>query len=384
MNLKTRFLILACVLSTVGIILAAPSLPVTKVPVTPNTSFTGPTNDAHAVMGQWFTNIVTSKLEYRTHEFYDNTSGSGGGSSGHLAIYGYVTNIVYDETSPLDPHRISSFYVVTTICNDTPATNEWSSGTNSHNEALSTSAQYTNTLRRVILTADFAIYGQNMENFDGFGYPYRNSFGSTYIKTTGHDYEGWYCWNPNDPSHEIHGNFSVPGWDFGDIAPEQTSTKWLHFVVCDPYGGVGASFIGSDDPRYKAIVSSTNGSDIFINRSLSLKISEWISDPALDEGDGAATNSNVSVFHDTDEDIHQVVSIASVKTQPSPLSITLYTTGSTNGISQQIMQVSTNLTTNTWWMSVATNEAAWPIPQTNVWSYTNTVWPVQFYRIIQP
>jgi hypothetical protein len=139
------------------------------------------------------------------------------------------------------------------------------------------------------------------------------------------------------------------------------------------------------DPRYPAITQAeSSGADIFINRSLSLKISEWISDPALDEGDGAATNSNVSVFHDTDEDIHQVVSIASVKTQLSPLSITLYTTGSTNGISQQIMQVSTNLTTNTWWMSVATNEAAWPIPQTNFWSYTNTVWPVQFYRIIQP
>jgi hypothetical protein len=376
MNLKTCFLILAYVLSTEGIISAAPSLPVTKAPVTPNTSFTGPTNDAHAVMGQWVMNVDTSKREYRTHEFYDNISGSGGGSAGHLAIYGVVTNIGYDENIPVDP-PIISFKVIATVSNDTPASPAWSSGLNSHGEGVSTSQQYSNTLRNVILTADFAYEGTSIPTVEP---PYQN-ITSPYITATNHDFLTWYCWNENTNVNQ-HGDFHVPGWNFGDIAPGAKSTKTLHFIVTtDGFSPTGIP-IGSQ--RYIAIKESeTSGADIFINRSLSLKISEWISDPALDEGDGAATNSNVSVFHNTDADMNQVVAIAGIKTETSPLSFTVYTTGSTNGISQQIMQVSTNLMTTNW-MNIATNEAAWPIPQTNSWSHTNNAWPVQFYRIIQP
>jgi hypothetical protein len=381
MNLKTRFLILACVLSTAGIISAAPSLPVTKVPVTPSASFTGPTNDTHAVMGQWFMNVDSSKPEYRTHEFYDNTTNSGGGYRGHGAIYGAVKNVVHNNEIE---KKIVSFEVEATVSNDVPALSGWLAGTNSNGEALSISQQYTNVLRKVILTVDFAVAGKVPNWLESNVYPYRDSTNGTYITSTNHNFTGWYGNPVTNPSPDSpSGVFLVPGWNFGDIPPGGASTRTLQFMA---YNFNEESLpIENYDPRYPAITQAeSSGADIFINRSLSLKISEWISDPALDEGDGAATNSNVSVFHDTDEDIHQVVSIASVKTQLSPLSITLYTTGSTNGISQQIMQVSTNLTTNTWWMSVATNEAAWPIPQTNFWSYTNTVWPVQFYRIIQP
>ncbi len=380
MNLKTRFLILACVLSTAGIISAAPSLPVTKVPVTPSASFTGPTNDAHAVMGQWFMNVATSKREYRTHEFYDNTSGSGGGSAGHLAIYGRVTNIVHDVNPPFE--AIVSFDVIATVSNDAPASPSWSSGLNSHGEELSTSQQYSNTLRNVILTTDFAYAGTILPTVTDPPSPYKN-ITSPYITATNHDFLAWYCWNIEKPSLIQSGDYHVPGWNFGDIAPGAKSTRILNFTITTD--GFNQDGIPSGTPRFTALTNSeSSGTDIFINRSLSLKISEWISDPALDEGDGTATNSNVSVFHNTDADINQVVSITGIKAQASPLSFTMYTTGSTNGINQQIMQVCTNLTTNTWWMSVATNEAAWPIPQTNFWSYTNNDWPVQFYRIIQP
>lgn len=381
MKIKTCAVMLTCVLCTAMVISAAPSLPVTKTPVTPNPSFTGPTNDTHAFMGQWFINVTNSKSEYRTHEFYDNASGSGGGSAGHLAIYGFVTNVVRDPFPPQT--AISSFYIIATVSNDTPASNGWLVGTNSNGEALSTSQQYTNIFRKVILTVDFAVTERVPNWLENNFYPYRNSTNSTYLASINHDFRGWYG-NPvtNPAPDSPSGVFLIPGWDFGDIPPGGASTRTLQFYVGD--FNLDPALIPEDDPRHLPIITSeSSGTDIFINRSLSLKISEWISDPALDEGDGAATNSNVSVFHDTDEDMNQVVAIAGIKTETSPLSFTVYTTGSTNGISQQIMQVSTNLTTTNW-MNIATNEAAWPIPQTNSWSHTNALWPVQFYRIIQP
>ena len=97
----------------------APSLPVTKTPVTPNPSYTGPTNDPHAVMGQWFQNVTNQATEYRTHEFYDNAPLAGGGSKATLAIEGYVTNIVYNNSNHFDRNRICSFDVVANIHKDT-------------------------------------------------------------------------------------------------------------------------------------------------------------------------------------------------------------------------------------------------------------------------
>jgi hypothetical protein len=382
MNFKMRFQILAYILSTAGIISAAPSLPVTKVPVTPYPSFTGPTNDAHAVMGQWFMNVATSKPEYRTHEFYDNISGSGGGSAGHLAISGRVVKV---QSLVFRPDVIGAFDVEAYIYNDPPATTGWGAGTNRLQEHLATAPQYTNTLRNVIMTVDFAVIGADQPSAvrpeSLTVVPYREDPNQLHILTTNQNYAGWYGYK-TDSGWGANGGFFVPGWSFGDITAGTSTNRTLNFFIQDLSAFSGG--MDSGDPRYGIIMDSlTNGTDIFINRSLSLKISEWISDPALDEGDAVATNSNVSVFHDTDADIHQVVSIASVKIQPSPLSITVYTTGSTNGISQQIMQVSTNLMTTNW-MNIATNETAWPIPQTNSWSYTNALWPVQFYRIIQP
>lgn len=357
-----------------GPVSAAPSLPITKPPVTPSASYTGPTNDTHATLGQWFINVATGNPEYRTHEFYDNPTNSGGGSMGHLAIYGRATNIVYSQL-PLG--GIVSFSINATVSNDCPALGVWASGSNSEGENLAASQQYTNTLKKVILTVDFA----TVEKYPGdFSSPYRST--DPYIVAVSNDFVAWYGWNVlrPDTTETIWGDFRVPGWSLGDLPPGSSKTITLSFSIPSdrPLG------IQSSDPRYIAITSSeSSGTDIFINRSLSLKISEWISDLALDEGDGSATNSNVSVFHNTvEEEENQAIVINSIHWQSSPPMVVVNSTGRSNSPSPQTIQCSTNLMTSNW-VDVVTYQAL-PVPYTNSWTNLTQTGAVQFYRIIQP
>ena len=75
--MKTLLMVAAIVLMA-AVALAAPSLPIHKLganpPIGPNPSYTGPTNDPHAIYGQWFNNAA-GQLEARTHEFHDNIVG---------------------------------------------------------------------------------------------------------------------------------------------------------------------------------------------------------------------------------------------------------------------------------------------------------------------
>lgn len=368
---------------------AAPSLPVTKVPVTPAQSFTGPTNmDTHAIMGQWFQSVTTSNLEYRTHEFYDNTPTNGGGTRGHLAIVGRVTNRVYDTvSSPSPPYPILSFDVMAVICNDTTSSvsGSWASGTNSHNEALSTTASYSNKMSAIILTADFALVGIPPSSIGSL--PYHNTpNGEGYITATNHDFAAWYCWNA-----ELNkdGAFYVPGWSFPSLLPGESATNILKFVIKDFFGA--DSSLPPTDPRYGIINESNDlGTDIFINRSTSLKISQWVNDPLPDIGVDYPTNStledasNVSVFHNTVEDEEQCIAIKNLLWSPNLATNYLHSIGS-SGIAFQVLQISTNLSpTNTNWINAATNEKAWPIPQVNHWTNIHPPVPTQFFRVIQP
>jgi hypothetical protein len=365
MNLTVvSFLVLAS-----GLVSAAPSLPVTKSPVTPYAGFTGPvTVDSNAIMGQWFMDVADSNVTYRTHEFYDNPTADGGGLMGHLAVSGRVASITYSPNPPFN--LIAALEVEATVWNDAPASTNWPTGTNIQGEALSTIQQYTNTLRQVVLTADFAAAGVPPDSMMGTP-PFRDV--PSYITSTNHDFSAWYS--------EAEGTgYYVPGWSFGDIPQGQSYTRTFHFVIRDFQGS--DTTMDSSDPRHSVLVDShLNGTDIFINRSLSLKISEWISDPAPDVADGNATNSNVSVFHNTDEDVNQGLSVTSMKYQDS--AFTLYSRGSTNGINKQILQTCTNLITTNW-TDVVTNTAAWPLPQTNSWTHSNATETVRFYRIVQP
>jgi len=65
-----------CVFFWSGNTLGAPSLDVRKPPAV-GPGNTGPSVDPPSTNGQWF--LRGTVEEYRTHEFYDNLFGSGGG-----------------------------------------------------------------------------------------------------------------------------------------------------------------------------------------------------------------------------------------------------------------------------------------------------------------
>lgn len=304
---------------------------------------------------------------------------------GHLAIAGRVTNIVYSGDI-MNPYTISSFEVVATIFNDTASvpSGSWAPGANSHEEALSTSERYSNTLSAIIMTVDFASVDIPPGSIGSP--PYRDS--APYITATNHDFTSWYCWNS-----ELNkdGAFYVPGWNCGTLLPGQSVTNVFKFIMRDFFGS--DTQMPTSDPRYDLIVDSNdNGTDIFINRSSSLKISQWISDPwadtdtnypvYFDANDATYKDaSNVSVFHNTLEDEGQSITIKSLQRSTNLSTLYLESVGSI-GIAAQILQVCTNLI-STNWVDVSTNKA-WPLPQTNHWTHSILSSPLNFYRIIQP
>ncbi len=285
------------VLVAANFALAAPSLEVTKGPVIPVPSWTGPPHDPHARAGQWFLNM-DGTVEVRSHEFYDNVPGFGGGFAGSRAITGYVTNVQMGATAP----SILAFDVVATITNDTPGEGEWRIGGNSHSERLSVDDQYRGTLYDTKLTAEFAVDAPSLTNWlatmPGMvpGDPYR--LWDPLIVAVEPDELAWYCWTPDNPDQQTpYGAFLVPTYDFGDIPPGQSVTRTLSFKV----SGDGLS---PNDPRYEVLLSDE---DIFLNRTTSLKISNWVDTVAVDNGAPypadntgeyhARLNSDVSVFH---------------------------------------------------------------------------------------
>jgi len=281
-----------------GSVLAAPSLRITKPPVGPVPSWTGPQIDPDAIAGQWFKHINPEtgdigREENRTHEFYDNVPGFGGGHMGHLAIQGYATNLQMFGT------MLYSFDIVATITNDCPALSPWEDGSNSHGEFLSTPDQYEGTLFDTKMTAEFAIDQMVFDAWpgkdNGSTGPY-NLDGNIFAEN--HDELGWYCWTPGNPDGEKQpfGDYLVPTWDFGDIPLGASATRTMSFTCQLEYGG---------DPRFDAILESEAGADILLNRTTSLKISNWIEGLAVDTGIPypvpPGLSSDVSVFHNIPE-----------------------------------------------------------------------------------
>lgn len=370
---KRTVLMLFLVLIQTALCPAAPSLPVVRPLVAPEQSYTGPPNDTHATKGQWFQSVATAELENRTHEFYDNTPGVGGGAMGHLAISGVVVSVTTAPAPPLGT-KIIAFEVLATVHNDTHSNGmNWASGTNSHAESLTTSRVYSNTLKEVILTVDFASCGK-MANSDHTDTAYTDY--QPYIVSTNHDFRGWYCWNEGRPNTTQFGDFFVPGWSFGDLQPGQSTNRLLQFVVRDVDGGDDGILISDPRDRYTIIMNSSNNqTDIFLNRSTSLKISTWIASPADD--DNSELPGSVSVFHNIAGD--DTVTIKTPTVHLAPPQIVIESFGS-SGVTWQTLQSSTNLTTTNW-VNLATN-IAWP-SETIFWTNSILHPPVQFFRIIQ-
>lgn len=271
---------------------AAVSLEITKPPVAGPP--TGPVQDPIAAQGQWFLDPTAApgqQATVRPYEFHDNPIGAGGGNMSTRAIEGIVSSLTLDPSN-----NITAFTVSASITNDTTTwEGMWPNGTNSHNEQQYASLPYVGTLYDTLLTIEFALADINLQ--PQWIAPYRQI--QPEIVATNEDMTAWYCYDAvYDPGNP--GNYYVPAWDFGDIAPNQTVTKSLTFTVN------GA--ISPADPRYNPLLQSFNdqSSDILLNRTTSLKISTWVDGIGIDNGmlyppspveEEVLRFSNASVFH---------------------------------------------------------------------------------------
>ena len=281
-------------------VLAAPSLPITKPPV--SGTDTGPDADPHSARGQWFSDTNTVVFDFRSHEFYDNTAEQAGGTNQHRAITGYITDIKYDSEFPIPPPKITSFSIIATISNDTPSLQTgWAGATNSHVEALSTTNQWNGTLFSVVLTAEFA-WNNIRSGPTEFNYPYIFA-ANVDVNAVNEDLWAWYCWNPSSfPTRP--GGWFVPAWNFGDIPKGMGATRVLNFSFQIP--------LPSEAPLYSALKTwQMNGTDVFANRSTSLKIESWLNnmeaDSPADPLDYVNVTNSVSVFHNITPPISPLV-----------------------------------------------------------------------------
>jgi len=279
------------------------SLPVTKPPLEPVSSWTGPLVDPDAVQGQWFERMDGTE-EVRTHEFYDPVEADNPGVPTHLAIMGVATNVQTDAVNG----NIISFDIIATISNGTPWPYGWIEDGNSHDEWTNPRTQYAGTLFETKLTAEFALdpnktwpWGPGITFYP----PYRETM--PWIIAENHDQLGWYCWTPDNPYPHMNpwGDYLVPTWDFGDIPQGSSATRTMSFVVWQ--GGLNPL-----DVRAQAIFDSElNGTDILLNRTTSLKISTWVDDLYKDDGTPyphfndpglPLRSSDCSVFHNIEEE----------------------------------------------------------------------------------
>jgi hypothetical protein len=309
--MKTRLIVLLLCCS-VSLLQAAPSLQITKPPVIPVPSWTGPVQDPHAIAGQWFVDLKTGTEHWRTHEFHDNVfPGHGGGWASCRAIWGRTFDIVIDAQN-----NITSFDIFAVITNDTPAMDPWLDGMNSHREArpfYDIDDQYIGELLETKLTAEFAISliaGPPPVNDWPTG-PYRDP-GLPYIVATNEDQLAWYCWCPTNDIQELTppGAYYVPTWDFGNIPPGAAASRILMFICSPP--------IPPGDPRHALILASeTEGIDVLLNRTTSLKISTWLDDLSGDfcvayPESEPLRGSDCSVFHNIPEPAFSFIGIVCI------------------------------------------------------------------------
>lgn len=281
--MKTVGLMSLCILIAAGWALAGPAFLITEPPVSPPAA--GPPFDPAPADGQWFKDRVMDEFEVRKWEFYDNTPLAGGGIAGTLAIEGYASGIVYAGAS------IVAFDIDATITNDLGTSTPLAapSGTNSHGETVPPPVFCNFDMPDVKLTAEFAI---DADAFAAWGGAMVPPYTDTVPHIVGEDHNqlGWY-------SFPDTGEFLVPTWDVGSIPLGGSVSFTMSFSV----DGAG---LDPADPRYDAIVTSEASSvDILLNRSTSLKISDWIEALALDPGmmpvipgDPPVHGSDVSVF----------------------------------------------------------------------------------------
>ncbi len=284
MKTLTTLVCLLLVTFIVAPVLAAPGLPVTKPPLWPVPSYTGPKIDPHALRGQWF-NDPKYGHTVRPLEFHDNTAENGGGFADFLAIEGHVSTLYTDANQ-----NITAFDIVASITNDMPGYGEWAELNNLHGEEpFYPREQYKGPMLRTKLTVEFADNGKQGDL--PVGSPY---LAEQNIYAIEYDQLAWYCWTPDNPNRELvpWGDYWVPTYDFGDILPGKTVSRTLSFglYTAEAPGTYLYGFL-QDAVR--------ENWDVFMNRTTSLKISQYVDNILHDTGTpypAGPRNSDVSVF----------------------------------------------------------------------------------------
>lgn len=226
---------------------AGVSLPVTKSPVASGGSpQTGPSSDLFALQGQWFKSTGTggrSGESPRSHEFYDNPLGHGGGSTGSNALRG-----TWDGWTINSQNRVNGFWLKVSITNDTDSvTGMWTEGSNFASEFRVDAQPYSGKMFDTVLTLEWVDDGVQ-GNWQGGGSEsiFFASQPDALASITKNSTQSW----------------SVPAWDFGDIAPGETVTRRIHI-------GMYTTFVPS------VLLPPSPDVDLLMARSTGLKISDY-------------------------------------------------------------------------------------------------------------
>ena len=294
--MKRALLITITLLCVSSLVVAAPGWRVTKPPVVgPNT---GPDNDPAAAQGQWFIPrqsplpVAPNRIgtTVSTWEFHDDSVPQGGGWMGFKAIQSAGV-LYYDRDSGAGYNTgadgvLDTFGIVIQVTNDCPAVNPRSAGGNLHQEQRLTHQQWTCNMRDVRVTAEFALDINNGFPINAANPPYVPvPAGGIVYQAVNHSELAWYCEN-NDPN----ANFWVPAWKLDDIDHDLSASVEMQFYV----GNTGLLGLGLP---LRTWLDGTG--DKFYNRTVSLKISDWVSPhfgPGAPYDSTELELSNVSVF----------------------------------------------------------------------------------------
>lgn len=279
--MKTRHAVMSVssVLLVAGLAWGSPGLDVRSLsgggPITPGFGPAGPGIDPSTANGQWFVN--SNGLEdYRTHEFHDNMSGTGGGAPDYLAIRGSFQG--YSTSGGL----VNGYQMLVSITNNTPNTSgPWGSLPNTHGEnRLVPWPNHSGTMYGVRYVSHWADDGiaQNY-NAGGANLPSNNpdpgagtSFGTSNTFATNHDAVAWYSFTFGTAASPP-GAYQVPAWDFGDIAVGQTVSRLLTF-----------QFYTALNPAQVLPPSTFFQQDLLIARSEDIKIGAYFQDDPVLNG----------------------------------------------------------------------------------------------------
>jgi hypothetical protein len=141
------------------------------------------------------------------------------------------------------------------------------------------------------LTVEFADDGilGNLPQGDAY-LPEQNIYAINY------DELAWYCWTPEnpDPDKTPWGDYIVPTYDFGNIMHEQFVERNLSFGLYSPESPESELGIFLEQAKEE-------NWDVFLNRTISLKISDYAINLVRDDGTDypellSQWSSDVSVF----------------------------------------------------------------------------------------